>query len=114
HQDEFLAMNQSRNKSIQNERGVALILSLAVLAVLLLIVIAFAVSMRTEQVAARNNSYIQTARQLADAGVNDAMYLLRLNTTPVIDSAHYFVTQAGRVSRWPALALPANARLFSS
>jgi len=87
----------------QSQRGIALVLTLAVLSVLSLIVIGFLVSMRTEQATARNNGYVVIARQLAQAGVDNAIYLMRTNM-PVITRQNYYVTQpGGAVSTLPVL-----------
>jgi hypothetical protein len=97
---------------IQNQQGVALVITLGILAVLLILVIGFAVSMRTEQVAARNFSYVVVARQLAHAAVDEAIFLIRTNT-PVISSSAYYVTGPGRIAGVDSLGLFADL-LFSS
>lgn len=95
--------------SRRRERGIALVLTLAVLAVLSLIVIGFLVSMRTEQTAARNQTYIIAARQLAQGALDEAIFMLRTNT-PVLNGTDYYITQPGRAARNGAVF---DDRLFS-
>ncbi|MEI6085539.1 MAG: hypothetical protein WCS70_14740 [Verrucomicrobiota bacterium] len=75
-------------------------LTLAVLAVLSLIVIGFLVSMRTEQTAARNSVYVTVARQMAQSAVDDAVFLMRANM-PLLSPTNSFATMAGAVVAWP-------------
>ena len=51
------------------QRGVALIITLAILGIITLLVVGFAISMRTEQIAARSYGQTVQSQQLADAAV---------------------------------------------
>ena len=51
----------------RSQRGVALVISLSVMAVVLLMVVGFLVSMRVEQLTARTYSGQLVARQMAEA-----------------------------------------------
>ena len=64
-----------------SERGIALILTLAILVMVTLLVVAFAVSMRVENTASKNFNDLIKARQLAQAGIDDAVALIG-NATP--------------------------------
>jgi hypothetical protein len=59
------------------ERGVALILTLAILALVTLLLIAFVTSMRVENMASRNFNNVIAARELAKGAVDQAVGLLR-------------------------------------
>ncbi len=78
--------------------GAALIMTLAVLAVVTLLVVGFAVSMRVEQIASRNYSHSIFARQLADAAIDEAIVLIRTNT-PIIDVSRFWLSQPGAMVR---------------
>lgn len=84
-----------KTRRIQQQRGVALVLTLSVLSVLSLIVIGFLVAMRTEQAAARNSAYVTLARQVAQAGIDNAIFMMRTNM-PALSPTSYYVTQPGR------------------
>jgi hypothetical protein len=81
---------------LSDESGVALIVTLAVLAIALLLVLGFTVSMRTEQIAARNFTQVAFAKQLTHAAIEDAIFLIKTNT-PVITPTKYWVSQPGRI-----------------
>ncbi len=78
-------------KRFGSERGVALILTLAILTLVTLLVIAFAVSMRVENMASKNFNDLIRARQLAQAAVDDAVATIRnatpTNPLPIINGA---------------------------
>ena len=100
----------------RSQRGVALVLTLAMLGILSLVVIGFLVEMRTEQNAARNSTYVIVARQMAQSAVDDALYLLRTNT-PALSLTTSYITMAGAAvprttSGAPAYVTPQN-NLFS-
>ena len=61
-------------------RGVALVLTLGILALVMLLLIAFVTSMRVENMAAKNFNDVIKARQLAQAAVDDAVGQLRFAT----------------------------------
>ncbi|MGD0016155.1 MAG: hypothetical protein ABSC38_01365 [Verrucomicrobiia bacterium] len=69
-------------------------LTLGILAIVTLLVVAFAVSMRVDMMASRNFNDAIRARQIADAGVADAIAILRTNT-PNLGVSSYYVTQPG-------------------
>ena len=62
-------------------RGVALILTLAIITLVTLILIAFAVSMRVENTASKSFNDLIKARQLAQAAVDQAVATIRQATT---------------------------------
>ncbi|HVM62276.1 MAG TPA: hypothetical protein VMV72_15565 [Verrucomicrobiae bacterium] len=62
----------------QSESGVALILTLAILALVTLLLIAFVGSMRVENTASKNFNELVKARELARAGVDDAVGAIRM------------------------------------
>ncbi|MCX7887129.1 MAG: hypothetical protein N3B01_07765, partial [Verrucomicrobiae bacterium] len=78
------------------ERGVALILTLAILVLVTMLVVAFAITMRVEHDVARNYSDHVRARHLAMAAVDEAVARLRL-ATPVINAMTNYVTMPGRI-----------------
>ncbi|MCG3148751.1 MAG: hypothetical protein PCFJNLEI_02198 [Verrucomicrobiae bacterium] len=100
-----------KTRILKSQRSIALVLTLAVLAVLSLIVIGFLVSMRTEQSAARNAVHVTVARQMGQAAVDNAVYLMRANM-PALGPSNSFVTMAGAAVAWPT-APPAGGQLFS-
>ena len=59
-----------------------------------MLVIGFLTSMRTEQNAARNSTYVIIARQMAHTAVDNALFLMRTNM-PVINAQTYYATQPG-------------------
>jgi Tfp pilus assembly protein PilX len=78
------AISQKRRDS---QRGVALILTLAILTLVTLLVIAFASSMRVENTASKNYNDLIKTRQLAQAAVDEAVAKIRDATqVPTIDS----------------------------
>ncbi len=85
-----------RSAVSSSQSGAALIITLSILAVITLLVIAFAVSMRVEKTAARNYTYGIQARQYADMAVDEALFLIRTNT-PAITANAYWVSQPGRI-----------------
>lgn len=83
----------------KKERGVALILTLGIITLVTLLLIAFAVSMRVENTASKNFNDLIKARELAQGAVDEAVALLKFNTTN--SPANYYVTQPGRAaSTW--------------
>jgi hypothetical protein len=71
----------------RSERGIALILTLAILTLVTLLVIAFAVSMRVENTASKNFNDLIKARQLAQGAVDQAVALLKVGTPLQSDTA---------------------------
>jgi len=76
-------------------------MTLGTLAIVTLMVVAFAVSMRVEMMASRNFNDAIRARQFADAGVAEAIAILRTNT-PVLSTNSFYVTQPGRAIANPS------------
>src|SRR6266481_2898725 len=74
-------LERGRPSGRDSERGIALILTLAILTLVTLLVVAFAVSMRVENTASKNFNDLIKARQLAQAAVDDAVATIR-NATP--------------------------------
>ena len=75
------------NRRPKSEKsGVALIMAVGFLAVLILLAVGFAVSMRVERLAARNYSDVVAARQFVRTGMTRAMTDLdaRLQTDPLL------------------------------
>jgi hypothetical protein len=66
----------------KSERGIALVLTLAILTLVTLLVIAFTVSMRVENTASKNFNDLIKARQLAQAAVDQAVSIIRSATPP--------------------------------
>ncbi|MGD0650812.1 MAG: hypothetical protein ABSA97_06695 [Verrucomicrobiia bacterium] len=64
----------------RTKRGIALVLTLGILALVTLLLIAFVTSMRVENMAAKNFNDMIKARQLAQAAVDDAVGQLRFAT----------------------------------
>ncbi len=64
-----------------SEHGIALILTLAILVMVTLLVVAFAISMRVENTASKNFNDLIKARQIARGAVDQAVATLRLATT---------------------------------
>jgi hypothetical protein len=81
------------------ERGVALILTLAILALVTLLLIAFVTSMRVENMASKNFNELIKARQLARAGVDGAVGAIR-NAAPPVSTVTNYVTAPGIIYTW--------------
>jgi len=65
----------------QDQRGIALLLTLGILSLLLVLAMSFAYSTRTERMAAGNNADLVKARLLAESGLERAMAILRYSVT---------------------------------
>ena len=68
-------------EKLRGRRGVALVLTLGILALVTLLLIAFVTSMRVENMASKNFNDLIKARQLAQAAVDQAVAQLRSATT---------------------------------
>jgi len=75
-----LPVNRKRLRD-KSEDGIALILTLAILVMVTLLVVAFAISMRVENTASKNFNDLLKARQLAQAGVDQAVATIHQATT---------------------------------
>lgn len=73
-----------------------MILTLTILAVVLLLLIAFVTSMRTERMIAKNYNDLAKARFIADAAVDQAVATIK-NATPIIDPANTYVSSPGAI-----------------
>lgn len=82
-----------------------------ILTILSLIVIGFLVSMRTEQIAARNTTYVLVARQLAQAAVDDAVAQMRLSM-PALTVNSTYASAPGLAAGYPVSVL-ATQQLYS-
>ncbi len=81
------------------ERGVALVLTLSILALVTLLLIAFVGSMRVENAASKNFNEVIKARELAQAGVDEAVGAIRL-AAPIIGplpNGSNYVTAPGMI-----------------
>jgi hypothetical protein len=97
------------------DRGVALILTLAILALVTLLLIAFVTSMRVENAASKNFNEAVKARELAQAGVAEAVGAIRL-AAPIIGpppNGSNYVTAPGVIYTCAAGAWTSNS-LFTS
>ncbi|NQU09782.1 hypothetical protein HQ590_03255 [bacterium] len=108
-----LPATRRRRSGNRPQQAVALVLTLAVLAVVVLMVVGFAVSMRVERVAARNYTASMVARQLANGAVEEAIFLLRSNT-PAITATRRYYTQGGYVSFAPLTYPAQGGKMFST
>jgi hypothetical protein len=82
-----------------SEGGVALILTLGILALVTLLLIAFVTSMRVENAASKNFNEVIKARELARAGVDEAVGAIRMAAPPVSTLTNY-VTAPGVIYTW--------------
>jgi Tfp pilus assembly protein PilX len=64
----------------KNERGIALLITLSILAIVLILLIAFVTSMRTERIAAKNFSDSAKAKLLAEGAVEKAVATISAGT----------------------------------
>ncbi len=85
-----------RQKRVGSEQGVALILTLAILTLVTLLVISFAVSMRVENTASKNFNDLIRARQLAQAAVDQAVATIR-DATPPASTTRAWVAAPGAI-----------------
>jgi len=77
----FRAFTVKKAKGADEERGVALIFTLGILALLLIMALAFATNSITERKAAANNNDYTVARMLAKSGINRAVGAMRFYST---------------------------------
>lgn len=76
-----------KTKTIQkNERGIALVLTLSILAIVLLLLMAFVTSMRTERIAAKNFSDSVKSKLLAEGAVDKAVATIAAGVTGLSES----------------------------
>ena len=89
-------MNNRLLNRHRDERGVALILTLAILVLVTILVVAFAISMRIENSAALAFSDQIRAREMALAGIDAAVMQLR-TATPQITPTTSYITAPGLI-----------------
>ncbi len=97
----------------RSENGIVLVMTLALLAVATLLVVAFAIVMRVENIASANYRYALQARQQAEAGLAEAMVKLHA-CMPEINSNQYYVTMPGRALVYPASLGTGLTNLYST
>jgi hypothetical protein len=85
----------------QNESGIALILTLTILAVVLILLLAFMTSMRTERIAAKAFNDQSKAKAFAEGAVDEALALLQSSMTNITVNSSY-ITAPGVVYTWSA------------
>lgn len=86
----------ARRAPLQDNRGIALVMTLAVMVLVTIMMIGFAVSMRVENMASKNFNDLIKARQLAQGAVDQAVFTLR-QATPLIGAGSNYVTTPGMV-----------------
>jgi Tfp pilus assembly protein PilX len=82
------------SQNFQDRRGVALILTLTILAVVLILLMAFITSMRTERMIAKSYNDLTKAKMLADGAVDEAVATIA-NATQPISPTYTYVTAPG-------------------
>jgi len=92
---------------LSSERGIALVMTLAVLVLVTLLMIGFAVSMRVENTAAKNFNDMIAARQLAQGAVDHAVATLR-NATPIPDTTRTWIAMPGAILTFSAGSVVTN------
>jgi hypothetical protein len=93
----------------QRKQGVALVLTLLIVAMLVVVVVGFTTAARTEQTAARNATYRAHSEQLAQEATARGMQKLA-SAFGGATAGEVFATQPGRITRFGAAAID----LFSS
>jgi Tfp pilus assembly protein PilX len=84
-----------------NESGIALILTLTILAVVLILLMAFITSMRTERISAKAFSDLSKTKALAEGAVDEAVAILQGSMTNITPTTSY-ITAPGVVYTWSA------------
>jgi type II secretory pathway component PulK len=82
-----------------NESGIALILTLTILAVILIMLLAFITSMRTERMAAKAFSDLSKTKVMAEGAVDEAVALMQSSMTNITPTTSY-ITAPGVVYTW--------------
>ena len=102
------------------ERGVALILTLAIITLVTLLLIAFVVSMRVENTASKSFNDIIKAREIAQGAVDQAVATIRQATTKggpmpggVAGTILNYVTFPGAIYDYSSALVTANIPLYS-
>jgi hypothetical protein len=109
-----------RFRAISQERGVALILTLAMLALVTLLVIAFVTSMRIESMGSKNYNSVVMARELVNGAIDQAVAQIRLatpsrlpNGNAVVNYVTYpggaYVNNNGNLTQYPLYSGPTSA-----
>ncbi len=90
----------------REQDGIALVIVLGILSILLILGIAFATALRTDQIAGRNNIDSLRAKQMVDTAISRAMDYLDMDSDPDLDGQN-FLLLAPRV-------VPASGRTAGS
>ncbi len=79
-------------KNGQAKDGIALVIVLGILSILLILGVAFATALRTDQLVSRNNLDSLRARQFIDTAFSRAMDYVDVDTDPDLDGINFFMT----------------------
>jgi len=79
----------TRENSDESRDGIALVLVLGILSILLILGVAFATALRTEQLATRNSIDSLRARQLVDVAINEALDAIDLARDPTLGDGDF-------------------------
>ena len=96
----------SRFKRRQKQKGMALVITMALITIITILILGFMVSMRTERLAARSMAENERAKQVAQSALVHAVSLLRDNipdpTDPTVEtpakSAKHWYSNPGRLT----------------
>jgi hypothetical protein len=83
---------QTRTFCHPSKDGIALVLVLGILSILLILGVAFATALRTEQIATRNSIDSLRARQLIDVAVNEAMETIDSDRDATLGDGAFYMT----------------------
>ena len=95
-------------RRIASERGIALVLTLAILVIVTMLVVAFAVSMRVENMASKNFNQMIQARQFAQGAVDIAVGQIRSAVTNAT-----YATSPGAIFYKPIGGVWTNTLLYT-
>jgi Tfp pilus assembly protein PilX len=93
----------------RSERGIALLLTLAILVLTTILIVAFSVSMRVEQTASANFNDLVAARQLAQGAVDQAVATIRNATPTPTNTATWTAVPGGIIRATGSGNFPTNA-----
>jgi len=102
-------MKNFLHRRLVSERGIALVMTLAILVMVTMLVVAFAVSMRVESMGAKNFNTMIQARQLAQGAVDQAVGQIR-SATPF---QGIYVTMPGAIYWRNNLGNWTNVQLYT-
>ncbi len=92
-------MKAIRKRICASEKGIALIVTLGILTIVTLLVLAFAISMRVENIASKNFNDSIKARQMAQGAVDELVAILRDYTPPVTGPNQTYITAPGYAAK---------------